>query len=99
MYDILIKNGEILNGTGSPSIRAQIAIQDGKIVKIARKITGEAKTVIDATGLTVTPGFIDSHSHSDNSLITFPDLAEKLEHTQSLRAYCIHRTQKRSFLV
>ena len=40
MYDILIKNGEILNGTGSPAIRAQIAIQDGKIVKLARQIPG-----------------------------------------------------------
>ena len=66
MYDILIKNGEILNGTGSPSIRAQIAIQDGKIVKIARHIPGEAKTVIDAAGKVVTPGFIDSHSHADS---------------------------------
>ena len=57
MYDILIQNGHIIDGTGSPAMKAQVAIQDGKIVKIARKIEGEAKTVIDATGKVITPGF------------------------------------------
>ena len=79
MYDILIKNGEILNGTGSPAIRNEIAIQDGKIVKIARHIPGEAKTVIDATGKVITPGFIDSHSHADSLVKSKPEQIEKVE--------------------
>lgn len=79
MYDILIKNGQILNGTGSPAIRAEIAIKDGKIAKIARHIPGEAKTVIDATGKVVTPGFIDSHSHADSLVKTKPEQIEKVE--------------------
>ena len=65
MYDLLIKNGFIIDGTGSPGFHADVAVKDGKIVKIARKILGEAAQVIDATGLTVTPGFIDAHSHDD----------------------------------
>ena len=65
MYDILIKNGLVLDGTGSPTMRAQVAVKDGKIAKIARNIPENAKTVIDAFGKVVTPGFIDSHSHSD----------------------------------
>jgi len=50
MYDLLIKNGEILDGTGAPALRADIAVKDGKIAKIARSIGGEAARVIDAAG-------------------------------------------------
>ena len=76
MYDILIENGHIIDGTGSPAMKAQVAIQDGKIVKIARHIPGEAKTVIDAAGKVVTPGFIDSHSHADGAIVSFPEQKE-----------------------
>ena len=64
MYDLLIKNGTIFNGTGSPSFYGDIGVKDGRIARIGKGLEG-AKTVIDATGLTVTPGFIDSHSHGD----------------------------------
>lgn len=72
MYDILIKNGLILDGTGSPPICGQVAVKDGKIAKIARKISGEAATLIDAKGMVITPGFIDSHSHSDKQFFSCP---------------------------
>lgn len=78
MYDLIIQNGNILNGTGSPRLCADIGIRDGKIVRIARGLTGAAR-IIDAAGLTVTPGFIDSHSHSDANLLTHPDQIEKIE--------------------
>ena len=78
MYDLIIKNGKIIDGTGSPYFRSDVAIKDGKIVRIGKGLTG-AEQVIDAKGLTVTPGFIDSHSHSDNALIGHPDTIEKLE--------------------
>ncbi len=68
MFDILIKNGQIVDGSGQPAFRGDIAISDGKIAKIAPIIDGEAKEVIDADGLQVTPGFIDSHSHSDRNV-------------------------------
>ena len=89
MYDLLIKNGKVINGTGSPSFFADVAILDGKIARIGKGIEG-AEKVIDAKGLTITPGFIDSHSHSDNALLTYPDLVEKIEQgiTTSIGGQC-----------
>ena len=90
MYDLIIKNGMIVDGTASPTFRGDIAIKDGKIVRIARIIGEEAKEVIDAYGLTVTPGFIDSHSHSDRAIFTFSDMVEKIEQgiTTSVGGQC-----------
>ena len=79
MFDLLIQNGMVLDGTGSPALRADVAVKDGKIVRIARGIRGEAAQVIDATGLVVTPGFIDSHSHSDQLILEEPEMREKWE--------------------
>ncbi len=79
MYDLLIKNGFIIDGTGSPGYHGDVAVKDGKIAKIKRRITDEAKESIDAAGLTVTPGFIDSHSHGDIILERYPDCRYKLE--------------------
>lgn len=89
MYDFVIKNGRIIDGTGSPAYWSDLAIKDGKIARIAKNITGGKKT-IDANGLTVTPGFIDSHSHSDSSILDFPDQIEKAEQgiTTSIGGQC-----------
>lgn len=65
MLDILIQNGWVIDGTGNPRRRTDIGIRDGRIVQMDRKITEEAREVIDAKGLIVTPGLIDAHSHSD----------------------------------
>jgi len=90
MYDILIQNGMVIDGTGSPAIRAQVAIKDGRIAKIARKISGEAEAVIDAAGKVITPGFIDSHSHSDKQFFTCPLQTDKVEQgiTTSIAGQC-----------
>lgn len=77
MFDLVIKNGFILDGTGSDGYVSDIAVKDGKIVKISENLDGEK--VIDATGLTVTPGFIDSHSHSDGQVFSRPDMIDKIE--------------------
>lgn len=89
MFDLLIKNGTIINGTGSPSFFGDVGITEGKIVRIGKGLTGAKKT-IDATGLTVTPGFIDSHSHSDNAILSHPEMIEKLEQgiTTSISGQC-----------
>lgn len=63
MLDILIKNGNIVDGTGNLAYIGDIGIKDGKL--ILNPIVEEARDVIDATGLTITPGFIDAHSHGD----------------------------------
>ncbi|MFI5185314.1 MAG: amidohydrolase family protein, partial [Chitinophagales bacterium] len=61
--DILIKNGKIIDGTGNNWYYGNVAIKDGKILKIGRDVNFSAKKVIDATGLIVAPGFIDVHTH------------------------------------
>ena len=55
MYDILIKHGQIVDGTGAPAFYGDIAVKDGLIARIAPEIDAEAKQVIDAAGLQVTP--------------------------------------------
>ena len=70
-YDVLVKDGKVIDGTGSPWFKADIAISDGRIVKIGR-IVGEADLVIDANGLVVSPGWVDFHSHSDLTLLRYP---------------------------
>ena len=66
-YDLLIKNGSIIDGTGSSPKRADLAIKDGIIVSIG-EIGDESLEVIDATNLVVSPGFIDIHTHFDPQL-------------------------------
>ena len=64
MYDILIKNGTVVDGTGASRYRADIAVSGGKIAEIG-KVTDGAKKVIDAGDLIVAPGFVDPHTHYD----------------------------------
>ncbi|MFQ5732538.1 MAG: amidohydrolase family protein [Planctomycetaceae bacterium] len=71
-YDILIRNGRIVDGTGNPWFNGDVAIRGGRIVVIHRRSRLSAKSakhVIDAKGLVVAPGFIDIHSHSDYRLL------------------------------
>ena len=63
-YDLLIKNGLVVDGTGAPARRADVAITSGKIAEIGRVMDGAA-AVIDASDLVVAPGFIDPHTHYD----------------------------------
>ncbi len=64
-YDLIIKNGFIVDGTGNPGFKADLAVIDDEIKKIASKIDAKAKSVIDAQGKTVVPGFIDPHVHEE----------------------------------
>ena len=64
--DILITNGKIIDGTGNNWYYGNVAIKDGKIIKIGKDISLSAKKIIDATGLIVSPGFIDLHAHIES---------------------------------
>lgn len=72
-YDLIIKGGRIIDGTGNPWFRADLGVKEGRIAKIGNLERAGAKKVIDATGLVVAPGFIDMHNHSDQNLDR-PDL-------------------------
>src|SRR6266849_9288056 len=63
-YDILIRNGTVIDGTGVPTRRADVGIAGGKIVEVGALSSGARRT-IDADGLVVAPGFIDPHTHYD----------------------------------
>ncbi len=64
MYDLLIKNGTVVDGTGAPRRVADVAVKDGKVAEIG-KISAGAAQMVDAYGLVVAPGFVDPHTHYD----------------------------------
>lgn len=71
MLDILIIGGLIVDGTGNPAYKMDLGIKEGKIIKINSSINEDARKIINAEGLIVSPGFIDVHSHND--LVPFMD--------------------------
>lgn len=75
MFDLIIKGGTVVDGTGAAARIADIAVEGGRIVAIAERIDGEAREVIDARGFIVTPGFVDVHTHYDGQ-VTWDDLLE-----------------------
>lgn len=68
MYDLIIKNALVADGTNSPMFKSDIAVKDGKIISVSDTISDETKKIIDASGYVVCPGFIDAHGHSDFTL-------------------------------
>src|SRR5687768_11266007 len=73
VLDTLILNARVIDGSGAPWTRADVAIQDGRIAAVGGLRDAQARTAIDATGKYVAPGFIDCHSHSDWSLLANRD--------------------------
>ena len=69
-YELLIRGGTVIDGTGVPRFQADIGIIDGKIAAIGQLDGHDAAQVIDATGLIVAPGFIDSHTHDDQAVLS-----------------------------
>ena len=78
MDDILIRGGEVIDGSGAPARHADVAIVDGCISAIVERYTGHAHREIDAAGWVVAPGFIDIHTHSDFTLPLNPRAESKI---------------------
>jgi N-acyl-D-amino-acid deacylase len=78
-YDLLIKSGTVIDGTGAPRRQADIAVANGKIAEIG-KITDGATKTIDADGLVVSPGFIDPHTHYDAQICWDPAISPSSWH-------------------
>ncbi len=85
-YDLLIRGGRIVDGTGNPWFRGDVAITAGRIAAVGRLAGAQAARVIDARGLTVAPGFIDLHTHSDMPLLADGDAQSKVRQGVTLAA-------------
>jgi N-acyl-D-amino-acid deacylase len=77
-FDVLIRNGHVMDGTGSPWYSADIGIRDGRIAAIGRLHGATAKTTIDARSLLITPGFIDMLGQSELTILVEPHLPSKI---------------------
>ena len=72
MFDLLLRGGDVVDGTGAPRVRADVAVTGDEITAIGNLEHSEAHETIDITGLIVAPGFIDTHAHSDGALLNDP---------------------------
>lgn len=78
IYDLIIKNAQLIDGTGTPAYPADVALQGDKIVAINNLTSTQARAVIDAKSRVLAPGFIDVHTHDDINVIHTPDMLCKI---------------------
>ena len=77
-FDLLIKHGTVIDGTGRPGVAADVGVRGGRIAAMAPALEGDAAHSIDASGRIVAPGFIDAHTHSDFTLLSAPGADSKV---------------------
>ena len=79
-YDLIVRNGTVVDGTGAQPFQADVAVKDGRIAAVAAKLPGAAEREIDASGKLVTPGFVDIHTHYDAQAVWDSHLAPSSLH-------------------
>src|SRR5438445_13041596 len=77
-WSLLIRNGSLIDGTGAPARRADVAVEGDRVVAVGSGLQAEARRVIDAGGHVVAPGFIDAHAHPDPFYFDCPAAESKL---------------------
>ena len=78
-FDLVIRGGEVYDGTGAPAVRADVGVREGRISAVGDlSAASEVARVIDATGLAIAPGFVDIHTHSDVTLLVDPKAESKV---------------------
>ncbi len=71
-FDLIISGGRVVDGTGNPWFKADVAIKDGRVAEIGSVSPARAARVIDAKDLIVSPGFIDVHTHIESNILDLP---------------------------
>jgi N-acyl-D-amino-acid deacylase len=77
-WSLLLRGGSVIDGSGAPARRADVAVEGERIAAVAPSLSGQAERVIDATGKVVAPGFVDMHSHSDLFYFACPSAESKI---------------------
>jgi N-acyl-D-amino-acid deacylase len=78
LCDMVIRGAQVLDGSGAPAALVDVAVMDGRIVAVEPGLAVKAERVVDGAGLTLAPGFIDTHTHDDTSVIETPEMLPKV---------------------
>ena len=96
-FDLIIRNGTIVDGTGHERFTGDIAIKDGLIAQVG-EVRGDAADEIDAGGNIVTPGFVDIHTHYDGQATWDQEMAPSSWHGVQGKACCTSQTLPRRWI-
>lgn len=77
-YDLIVRNGTVIDGTRAPRFKADVAVKDGRIAKVGDLAGERSREEFDAEGRIVAPGFIDAHTHDDRLMLSAPEMAPKV---------------------
>jgi N-acyl-D-amino-acid deacylase len=77
-FDLLIRHGTLIDGTGAPRFDADVGIRDGRITAVGALTHARAHDTLDAAGMIIAPGFIDAHTHDDQAIFALPLMSSKV---------------------